>query len=242
MSVQTILISILILLSNSLFAAPNPYKIRDNIAKLLPDATVENIVPSPIPGLYQITANHMVFYATEDGHYVFHGHLLDLSGIKPLSLTEVALKDIRKKIIDQIDPKTMIIYSPPKPKHTVTVFTDIDCGYCRRFHQEVPTLNTADIAVRYVSFPRAGTASASFKKAVDVWCSNDPQTALTQAKSNQKYETNTQCDKQDAIIKKHMEIVSTLMITGTPSIFLEDGTQIPGYLPANELIEQVNQL
>jgi thiol:disulfide interchange protein DsbC len=126
----------------------------------------------------------------------------------------------------------MIIYSPKQVKHRVTVFTDIDCQYCRRLHQEMAELNGMGIEVRYLLFPRAGVGSKSYDKAVTVWCSANRQQALTDSKAGKNLPNKT-CDNP---VDKHMALVEKLGITGTPTMVLEDGSMIPGYVPAARLL------
>jgi thiol:disulfide interchange protein DsbC len=125
----------------------------------------------------------------------------------------------------------MIIFEPKKTRHTITVFTDIDCGYCRKLHSEMQEFLDAGIRVRYMFFPRAGVGSNSYKKAVAVWCADDRKAALTAAKNNKAIEMKT-CDNP---LAEHMELVDKLGARGTPFIVLENGQTQPGYVPARQM-------
>jgi thiol:disulfide interchange protein DsbC len=132
----------------------------------------------------------------------------------------------------------MIIFSPDKTKHTITVFTDIDCPYCQKLHAEIEDYNKAGIEVRYLMFPRAGVDSPSYKKAISVWCANDSNKALTDAKQGKKVEAKT-CENP---IQSQMTVAQMVGVTGTPAIVLEDGEMLPGYRPVKEMSVVLDRL
>ena len=120
-------------------------------------------------------------------------------------------------------------------KTAITVFTDIDCGYCRKLHQEVPELNRLGIEVRYLAYPRAGLESESYDKIVSAWCADDQRLALTRAKTGKKIESRD-CKNP---VAQHFALGGAVGVTGTPSIIFEDGRLLPGYLPAERLAQQL---
>jgi len=203
--------------------------VRAAVGKIMPGATPDSIVKSGVPGFYEVVYGAEVFYVSADGRYLFNGNVVDLKAGK--NLTEEKRGQGRLKLISEVDEKSMLIFSPKEVKHRITVFTDIDCQYCRRLHQDMAELNNLGIEVRYLFFPRAGLGSKSYDKAVTVWCSANRQQALTDAKAGKSL-SNKKCDNP---IEKHMALVEKIGLTGTPSIILEDGTLIPGYVPAARL-------
>jgi len=132
----------------------------------------------------------------------------------------------------------MIIFKPEKVKHVVTVFTDIDCGYCRKLHGEMDNYLAEGIEVRYMMYPRAGAGSESYKKAVAVWCSDDRNAAMTRSKQGKALDMKT-CDNP---IDQHMQLVQQLGARGTPFIVLESGDTQPGYVPAKQLAKLLDQI
>src|SRR5690606_6642385 len=136
---------------------------------------------SPLPGVLEVVVNGNVVYFSDDGKILIQGSLYDVAGRR--DLTEQRRATLRVKGLDEAGPDRRIIFAPKEPKHTVTVFTDIDCGYCRRMHQEIAQYNELGIAVEYLFFPRAGVGSEAFDKAVTVWCSDDRRKAMTDAKA-----------------------------------------------------------
>lgn len=221
---------LMLLISVPSFAADNIATIRAALAKSFPTAKVDDIKPSPIPGIYEATANQQQVFVTADGKYLFTGDLIDVR-------TRVNLSDEKRdravvSAVNKLGEDKMLVIGPKNPKHTLTVFTDVDCPYCARFHKEVPALNQAGIKVRYIFFPRAGLGSESYKRAVAVWCAKNPAEAIGIAKSGGNLEMKT-CDNP---VAEHYRLAQTLNIQGTPALILDNGTVIPGYVPADKLI------
>ena len=195
-------------------------------------ANPDSIKASPVKGLYEVAYGTEIYYMSADGRYLVSGEMHDLS--TKLNITEEHRKTARKTILDAVDPKSMIIFKPKgEIKHVITVFTDIDCGYCRKLHSGMQEMNDLGIEVRYLSFPRAGINSPSYNKAVSVWCADDPREALTLAKADKPVAVAT-CDNP---VKDEWQLGKKLGVTGTPAIFLEDGTLLPGYMPPSRLLQ-----
>lgn len=199
------------------------------VQKMIPDIPLEAIQPSPLPGLYQVMVPPQMFYISADGRYAFDGDMIDLqTGVN----VSTALRDkMRITAVNALGEKSMIVYGPKKPQHTVTVFTDIDCGYCRKLHNEMANYNKAGIQVRYMAYPRAGPGSGSYQKAVAVWCSKDKTAAMTRAKQGQEVKAKD-CDNP---VAQQYALAQRLGIRGTPAIVTERGQIFPGYVPANRL-------
>ncbi len=199
------------------------------VQKMIPNIPLEAIQPSPLPGLYQVMVPPQMFYISADGRYAVDGDVIDLqSGVN----VSTALRDkMRIAAVNAQGEETMIVYGPKKPKHTVTVFTDIDCGYCRKLHNEMAKYNKAGIQVRYMAYPRAGVGSGSYQKAVSVWCSKDKLEAMTRAKQGQEVKAKD-CDNP---VAQQSALAQSLGIRGTPAIVTAQGQIFPGYVPAERL-------
>ena len=195
----------------------------------LGDVTPDQIRPAAMEGLYEVVVGPHVVYVSADGKYMIQGDLVDMRSQK--NLTEPARLSAQSRAIESVGEDNMLIYSPKKTSHTITVFTDIDCGYCRKLHQEMSQLNEKGIRVRYMMYPRAGVDSHSYKKAVSVWCADDPAAAMTSAKQGAE-PVAKQCENP---VKQHMAMAEMMGVRGTPTIILEDGRLIPGYVPADRL-------
>ncbi|MEW5756383.1 MAG: DsbC family protein [Pseudomonadota bacterium] len=214
-------------------AADETAKIKTELSRIIPGMEPDSIKPSALPGIYEIVDGTNVMYMSGDGRYFIRGDIFDLQSEK--NLTEEVRVDGRKKLLDALKPADMVVFSPEKgkKKYSVTVFTDIDCVYCRRLHSEINTYTANGIEVRYAAFPRAGEGSESFNKAVAVWCSKNKQEAMTKAKAGQQVTAAT-CNNP---VQKQLEAGRELGISGTPSIVLADGRIIPGYVDAQRLLE-----
>jgi len=203
--------------------------VRAGMAKLLPKVELDSVAKAPVPGLYEVTLGPRLFYMSEDGRYLIQGDVIDVASRK--NLTEAKLAAAKKRALEQLDEKTMVVFPAKKPAHTVTVFTDIDCGYCRKLHREMEGYNEAGISVRYLFYPRAGIGSPSYDKAVSVWCADDRRQAMTDAKTGKEVE-NKSCKNP---VEDHLALGEAMGVTGTPAIVLEDGEVLPGYIPAKRL-------
>ncbi|TNF91830.1 MAG: DsbC family protein [Gammaproteobacteria bacterium] len=194
----------------------------------------EKIKPGPISGLYELQAGSKIYYLSNDGKYLITGSIIDLTSHE--NLTENRLKTIRKEIITGMGESLMIAFNAKEPKHTVTVFTDIDCGYCRKLHSQMNEYNSLGISVQYLFYPRTGVGTASYQKAVSVWCDKDRNNALTRAKLGEKLAVQD-CDNP---VAKHFELGNELGISGTPAILTQSGELIPGYVPPQFLKKELD--
>jgi len=209
--------------------AEAPAAIEARLKQVLPELQIDSVTETPVPGVYEVMLGSQVIYVSRDGRYMMQGRLIDLETRE--DLTEPRRSAARKQAVDQVGEDRMVIFAPDKPKHTVTVFTDIDCGYCRKLHREIDSYLKAGIRVRYLFYPRAGEGSASFKEAVSVWCADDRLQAMTDAKAGKPVAAKT-CENP---VIDHMQLGESIQISGTPAIVLESGDLVPGYVPADRL-------
>jgi thiol:disulfide interchange protein DsbC len=199
------------------------------VQKMIPTVPLEAIQPSPLPGLYQVMIPPQMFYISADGRFAIDGDLIDLQ--TGVNVTTKVRDQMRIAAVNAQGAGSMIVYGPKKPTHTVTVFTDIDCGYCRKLHNEIDQYTKAGIQVRYMAYPRAGLGSGSYQKAVSVWCSKDKNDALTRAKRGEEI-TAKDCDNP---VAQQFELAQRIGLRGTPAIITEQGQVLPGYVPADRL-------
>jgi thiol:disulfide interchange protein DsbC len=209
--------------------------IRASLAKVLPDYKPTSVQPTPVDGLYQVEIGPQVMFVTGDGRFLIDGAIVDLKTRE--DITESARGKARMRAIDSIGEEQMIVFDAPNTDHTITVFTDIDCGYCRKLHEQIGGYAAQGIRVRYLFYPRTGTGSPSFDKAVSVWCADDRQAAMTAAKSGQRVE-NRKCMNP---VEKHMELGELMGIRGTPAIVLESGEMVPGYVEPKRLATLIDK-
>lgn len=196
----------------------------------------ENVNPSPIDGWFTIQQGSIVAYVSDDGRYLLQGDLIDLD--TQVNLSEQSRSSARRDLISTVEDDDAILFSPVDIKYSVTVFTDIDCGYCRKLHSQIDEYLGAGIEVRYLLYPRNGPASESWSTSEDVWCAKDRNEALTLAKLDRGF-ASLQCDA--SAISDHYGLGRDIGLTGTPAIVLDDGTLISGYLPPAQLSKRLQQ-
>jgi thiol:disulfide interchange protein DsbC len=206
------------------------------LRELAPNAPSIAISETPIDGVVQIQLSNDIYYATADAKYLIAGRIIDLD--TRVNLTDQAKAVIRRDLIDGLDVSEQITFSPASPAHELMVFTDIDCGYCRKLHSQIDEYMAEGIAIHYLAFPRAGIGSNSYDKYVSVWCAEDQQTALTEAKLGNDPEP-LQCDNP---VTEQYDLGRAIGVSGTPALLTLDGTLIPGYMPPKQLKERLETL
>lgn len=231
------LTGVLLALSQTVSAAEVDYSnVEARIRALAPQAASIAISETPIEGLLMVQVGGDVVYATADGRYMVQGRVIDMDTRE--DLTESAKSDVRRELLAKADTNGQITFAPADTKYDLTVFTDIDCGYCRKLHAQIDEYNQQGIAIHYMAFPRAGVGSHSFDKAVSVWCASDQRNAMTQAKLGAEPEP-AQCDNP---IEEQYQLGRDLGVTGTPSLLTADGQMIPGYVPPEQLRARLEQM
>jgi thiol:disulfide interchange protein DsbC len=220
-------------------AADQPAKTdpRAAIAKKFPGAKVEDVRPSPVPGVYEVPLGADTAYVSADGRYLFAGDLFEIDS--RVNLTEANRSAGRTRLLAKIDERDAIVFGSASAKHTITVFTDVDCGYCRKLHSEIDQLNKLGVRVRYLAYPRSGPGSDDWRKMEQVWCSDDRKAAITKAKLDQEVKASN-CGATP--VAKQFQLGEDLGVRGTPAIFTTGGDYIGGYLPPAELKQQLDQL
>jgi thiol:disulfide interchange protein DsbC len=217
-------------------AAADP---RAALLKLLPaGAKLEDLRASPIPGIYEFMQGAEISYLTTDGKYFIDGNVYDMKSRD--NLTEALRTHARIALINAVPESEMLIFSPANPKYTITVFTDVDCAYCRKLHSQMAELNRLGIRVRYMFFPRTGPGTESWRKAEVVWCSSNRNDALTRAKAGATLDMNKICAPTP--VKREYELGENIGVRGTPAIVTENGDYISGYMEPHELLDQLKEL
>ena len=217
-------------------AQDNYAVVEQRMRELAPNADSIAVSETPIEGILQVQIAGDIVYTSSDGRYMLQGRLIDLD--TRADLTEQAKAIQRLDLMDGIDESKQITFVPENPEYELIVFTDIDCGYCRKLHSQIAEYNEQGIGIRYMSFPRAGIGSASYSKFVSVWCADDQRSALTEAKLGNEPEP-LQCDNP---IAEQYQLGIQLGVTGTPALLMADGQLVPGYVPPEKLKERLDQM
>jgi len=233
---KTVLAGLLLACSASLVADDDFSAVEEQIRALAPNAKEIAISETPIEGLLMVQVGGDIVYATADGKFLIQGRVIDLATRE--DLTEGAKAGVRRELMAGIDAASQITFAAAEPRYDLTVFTDIDCGYCRKLHAEVPEYNKRGISIHYMAFPRAGIGSRSYEKAVSVWCAEDQQDAMTKAKAGADPDP-AQCENP---IAEQYQLGMRLGVSGTPALLTPDGQLIPGYVPPEQLEQRLDRL
>ncbi len=207
---------------------------RAEIASHIPGTRPEQLRVSPISGIYELTRGAEIAYVTADGKYAITGDLYDLTAND--DLTETRRREARQRLMAAVPESDMVIFGPKDPKYTVTVFTDVDCAYCRKLHSEIAEYNRLGVRVRYLLYPRTGPNTASWTKAEQVWCSANRNEALTRAKLGQELPAKP-CPNN--AVARSWALGRDFALDGTPAIVMADGELLPGYVPPDVLAKHL---
>lgn len=242
---RMLLLMMMLIASQLVLAAQTEIEVVKASLKKLIKVDPDSVKLTQVDGLYEVAYGSKIVYMTKDGNFLIEGDVYDVN--KGVNLTENVRQVGRKKVIDSIDQKHVITFAPKggKAKYVITAFTDIDCGYCRKLHKEMKQYNDLGIEMRYVAFPRSGPKTESYYKAIAVWCAKDRNKAMTFAKGGAKLDQLkglTQVKDPEGCQKavdSHLAKAREIGITGTPTLFMESGQVIPGYVPAERLIQML---
>ena len=222
----------------SLFIASDEEIIRNSLEKILPAGSeIESIQESSISGLYSVYYGDLEpIYVTKDGNFFIYGDIYKINIDSISNITDLEISKRRSIILSNLKPSELISFKSKNEKYSVTVFTDVDCGYCRKLHNQIEEYNKLGITINYAAFPRSGLGTGSFTKMVNAWCSDNTKLSLTRLKNNKEVDVNF-CDNQP--VSKHYAIGKKLGVTGTPAIFSTEGILIPGYLSPEDLLTKL---
>lgn len=219
-------------------ASADQARITAALRGLSPNVRVDYIGAAPFPGWREVIAGGQVLYVSDDGRYLMQGSAYDMQAKRELTQGSPALSAYRKKMIASVKQADRIVFAPANPKYTVTVFTDIECGFCRKLHSQIADYNKQGIAVEYLAFPRMGPASQDFKDMISVWCSADRRKALTEAKMDGKVQEKT-CTSP---VAQEYDLGQQVGVNGTPAVFTSEGMMIGGYLDPAQMRAALDKL
>ncbi|GAA0714339.1 DsbC family protein [Dokdonella soli] len=210
---------------------------RKALQELVPQAKIDKVEQAPLPGYRQVIVGGQLVYVSDDGKYLLQGSLYDTQAKRDLTAARLAVAS--KEKVDAVSRDKRIVFAPSgKSKYAVTVFTDLDCGYCRKLHSQIAEYNKLGIEVDYLFFPRSGIGTPSYDKAVSVWCAKDRNAAFTAAKAG-KDPAPLKCDNP---VAEQFTLGTQVGVEGTPTILAPDGTKLGGYLPPDQLLTRLKTL
>ena len=217
--------------------AAKPADPREEIAKKIPGgARLDELHATPVPGIWEFSRDGDIAYVSADGRYAFGGDLVELGS--NINLTEQHRRELRSRELAAVPESDMLVFAPKDPKYTVSVFTDVDCPYCRKLHAQIGEYNRLGIRVRYLLYPRNGPNTPSWAKAEQVWCSSNRNESLTRAKQGQELKDKA-CT--DTPLARFWALGQKFNIQGTPAIVMTDGEMFTGYLPPDALLKRLQE-
>ncbi|WP_242113209.1 DsbC family protein [Luteimonas aquatica] len=211
-------------------------RVRGAIRKLNSQVEIDHVGPAPIAGFREAIVGGQTIYVSDDGRYLLQGNLYDMTTKQNLS--ERNLAKVRRQLLETIPVADRIVFSPSNPKYTVSIFTDVECGYCRKLHSQIGEYNRQGIAVQYLAYPRMGLGSPDFQKMVNVWCAADRKQALTDAKNDRAVPTRN-CKNP---VTMEYDVGQRVGLQGTPMIITDKGEVMPGYMPPQALRATLDKL
>ncbi len=223
--------------SADLKAPAGSEKLISQLRKAIPDLPIEAVHEAELPGFYLLElSNGQTLYGSKSGNHLFSGDLFSIRNGNVVNLAENHRAVKRKKLMDSLPMESMVVFSPAgQTKTHVSVFTDVDCGYCRKLHQEMAQINALGIEVRYLAYPRAGLGTPTYAKIVSAWCAENPNEAITALKSGLEIPSK-QCANP---VAEQYALGQQVGVTGTPAIVTADGRLLPGYMPAAQLAQAI---
>jgi len=217
-------------------AAADESAIEDRVRALVPEIETLAIAETPVPGVMEVQLNNEILYMSADGRYLMQGRLIDLDTQE--DLTDAAKTVLRREKLSGLDESEMVSFGPEDAEYELMVFTDTDCGYCRRLHEQIDAYIDEGIRINYLAFPRSGVGSPTYNTMVSVWCADDRQVAMNTAKSGSQ-PAEAKCDNP---VESQYQLGQALGVTGTPSMVTPDGKMIPGYVPPQQLRQRLESL
>ncbi len=212
---------------------PEVAAIRSVLINTQPGINIQAIVPSPVEGLYEVRIqNGQAIFASADAQYFLPSDLYQATTEGLVNLGEGRRNELRRDLIAAVDAADMIIYEAEgESRATLTVFTDVDCPYCQRLHSEMDQLNEHGITIRYLAFPRSGLDEVTYPKMVSTWCAENRNLIFTTVSRGAAIPLN-ECENP---VAEQYQLGRVVGVTGTPTLVFEDGSMVPGYVPADEL-------
>ena len=227
----------LILLTN--YALADVSVVVNKLKPFFPEIKAENISPSQLDGYYEVILTDPfidVMYISTDGKYVIQGAVTDLELMTNISTNRI--NSIKLNILESISDSDKIVFKAKEEKYVINVFTDVDCPYCAKLHANMRQMNDLGITVKYLASPLEQLHPNAQSAMEKIWCAEDRELAMHNYKSKRYLPDSPDCINP---VSEQLAISKQLGVNGTPSIFFENGTNLPGYLPPNDILNRILQ-
>jgi len=209
--------------------------IRKNLAERLPNLPkIDEVSKSPIPGIFEVRIGSDIIYTDEQASYLIQGELIDTR--TRTNLTEARIAKLTAIDFAKLPLKDAITIKQGSGARKMAVFVDPNCGYCKRFERDVAALK--DVTVYTFLYPILGPDSVT--KSRDIWCAKDQTKAWRDWMLNNSVPASAGDAKCDSsVLARNTELGRKHRVQGTPAAVFEDGTRVPGAVPAAELEKQL---
>ncbi|CAC9963529.1 Thiol:disulfide interchange protein DsbC [uncultured Gammaproteobacteria bacterium] len=233
---KKILLSFAILSTQSI---ANNDDVIKNLVPIFGNINQQDIIETPFNGVYEIIFNNPISsqFVSADGKYLIKGDIIDLKTFASLK-PSTRVKTLKQNLINAIDDKDKVIFKSKNEKYIIHVFTDVDCPFCKKLHQQMPEMNALGITIKYLASPLASLHPTAQGKMEKIWCAKDKVKAMNDYKNKDIIPDVKKCDNP---VAQQLLLSQRLGVNGTPAIFLSDGTHVPGYMPAKKLLQTIKR-
>jgi thiol:disulfide interchange protein DsbC len=207
----------------ALLANAQEATIRKALTERLPNLPkIEEVSKTPMNGLYEVRINQSdLFYSDAKGDFILlQGELIDTR--TRANLTEARLNKLTAIAFDQLPFKDAFTTVRGNGKQKIAVFSDPNCGFCKRLERELAKLE--DVTIYTFLIPILGPDSQT--KARNIWCAKDKSAAYHEWMLSGTTPASGSCDT--AALTRNLEFAGRQRITGTPTSFMADGTRVQG--------------
>ncbi len=218
----------LLLAGAATLAGASEATVKAALQKKYPDIAVESVVKTPLAGIYEVFANGQLIYADEKAAYLFtNASLIDTD--RKVNLTEERMNRLTAIRFDQLPLDLAFKRVKGKGTRKLAYFADPNCGYCKRFEQDLAKIN--DVTLYVFLYPVLGPDS--LEKSKSIWCSKDRVKAWNDQLVNGI--APTAAGTCDTPIEKILAFGRQKNISGTPTMFFADGQRVPGAIPGDQI-------
>lgn len=183
-----------------------------------------------------VTTQNHTFFASPDGKYLYLGQVIDTES--KIDLTELVKQQQRVTLIKTLPRDALLSYQASNEQHVITIFTDIDCPFCRKLHENIDELNRQGITIDYVMIPRGKVGSSAFEKTAAALCARNPQEAMNQAMQVGHYQGNVTNVCENNLVTQQ-QLAQRFGFSATPTILLQNGEAISGLIKTDELLQRL---
>ena len=202
--------------------------IRKTLAERIPQMEkIDEIRPTPMPGLFEVRIGTDLFYTDAKGNYVIQGELIDTKARR--NPTEDRINKLTAVDFSALPLKDAFTLVRGDGKRKLAVFEDPNCGYCKRFERDMQ--NVDNVTVYLFLYPILSPDSA--EKSRNIWCAKDRAAAWNDYMLRDKNPAAASCDT--AALQRNLAFGRKHKITGTPTLIFADGTRVPGAVPVAEI-------